>query len=165
MDKINRPKSGLLKCCGWSKQGHGLQPRVTEYATSHLEGMARREVLAVSADQINTAAKVCVVVKTAFEEPRSAAALREALFARHRDKVESVRDYANALLLLKARLAAEAGEGQTTNSVSALNQRVVEGIRPAPLREKREALLGYPRRFLLPETAQCCHTVGTVGGR
>ena len=54
-----------------------------DYAISHLDGNARREVLALPPDDVETAELVCTVVCREFGEQRSAAVLREALYGRH----------------------------------------------------------------------------------
>ena len=63
-----------------------------DYAISHLDGNARREVLALPPDDVETAELICAVVCREFGDQRSAATLREALYGRNQQTQESVRD-------------------------------------------------------------------------
>lgn len=106
-----------------------------EYVLSHLEGIARREILSLPVDDRNSAAKICAAVKTAFGEQRTAAVLREAIYGRSQGKSESVRDYAHALLQLKGRLDEKTGDASSSMTNTAFNERFIEGLRPGPLRK------------------------------
>ena len=81
-----------------------------DYAISHLDGNAQREVLALPPDDIEIAELVCTVVCRNFGDQRSAAALREAVYGRHQQAQESVRDYGHALQRLHERLLAKHGQ-------------------------------------------------------
>ena len=104
-----------------------------DYAISHLDGNARREVLALPPDDIATAELVCTVVCREFGDQRSAAALREAVYGRHQQAQESVRDYGHALQRLHERLVAKHGQLEALPAAQ-LRDRLIEGLLPGLLR-------------------------------
>ena len=111
-----------------------------DYAISHLDGNARREVLALPPDDVETAKLICVVVCREFGDQRSAAALREALYGRNQQTQESVRDFGHAIQRLHERLVAKYGPREAL-AAAQLRDRLIEGLIPGPLRRHLRRLV------------------------
>ena len=106
-----------------------------DYAISHLEANARREILTAETTNIGTADKVCQLVCHEFGDQRRAATLREALYGRRQEPGESIRDYAYALQRLHDRLAAKLGPVEAVPAIQ-YRDRLVEGLLPGPVRRQ-----------------------------
>ena len=103
-----------------------------DFAIGHLDGQARREVLAMGAD-IGTVEEVCALVCREFGDQRSAAALREALYSKRQATSDSVREYAFALQRLHERLVEKHGQTEALSGVQQ-RDRLIEGLLPGTLR-------------------------------
>ena len=75
------------------------------FGISHLDGNARRQVLALQPDDVATAELVCTVACREFGDQRSATVLREA-----------VNDYSHALQRLHERLVAKYGQSEALSA-------------------------------------------------
>ena len=75
----------------------------------------------------------CEVVCREFGDQRSAAALREAVYCRHQQVQESVRDYGHALQRLHERLVAKHGQPEALPAAQ-VRDHLIEGLLPGPLR-------------------------------
>ena len=107
-----------------------------DYAISQLDGNARREVLALPPDDVETGGVPGIrrpVVCREFGDQRSAAALREALYGRNQQTQESVRDFGHAIQHLHERLVAKYGPGEAL-AAAQLRDRLIERLIPGPLR-------------------------------
>ncbi|KAK7471685.1 hypothetical protein BaRGS_00035658 [Batillaria attramentaria] len=109
-----------------------------EYVLRHLDGLARREVLALPATNRGTADAVLAALQDAFGDTRAAMTLLSAFHSRQQRSAERLLEYIHSLQELAAKInARQAG----TISDQALRDRFVEGLaNPALKRELRRMI-------------------------
>jgi len=110
---------------------HMTDADAVDYAISHLEGPARREIIRRGRDA--TLEEVTRVVVDEFGDHRSTGAVRDAFFSCRQKTNENVREYASRLTGLRRRLALKMG-GDSDISPRALSERFVEGLKRGAIR-------------------------------
>ncbi|XP_076472839.1 uncharacterized protein LOC143302180 [Babylonia areolata] len=113
-------------------------PVAVDFIIRHLQGKARREVLAYTGDEINTPQKVLEILRRTFGDSRPLTGLMSAFHGRRQAPGQSVLEFAQELRNMEARINERDGDDV---SAEMLRDRFIEGLTSAPLKRELRRLV------------------------
>lgn len=128
LERFSGAVKDAIKTDDWIEDAKSLMSTLPEdehvaFITSHLEGVARKEVKFADEAERNTSGKIFKILRDNFGEKRSDTQLKTALYERKQLESETVRQFSRGLLEIAAKLEGEADKDKLLTGIFKENLR------------------------------------------